>query len=219
MEKGNTALILAPFLEGMEEAGAKVELFYAKKLNVSPCIGDFQCWYGKPGECSIDDAMQQIYPKLREAEILVLATPVYIPLPGEMQNFINRLCPLIEPILVTRNGRTRARMHADVKIRTIALVSTGGWWEKGNFSTVLRIAKELASDANVKCAGALLRPHAHYLTKSERAKEIFEAAREAGFKLAKEGIIPKCLIEKIGQPLISEEAFNRKENDSYLSTK
>ena len=36
MEKGNTALILAPFLEGMEGAGAKVELFYAKKLNVSP---------------------------------------------------------------------------------------------------------------------------------------------------------------------------------------
>ncbi len=218
MEKGNTALILTPFLEGMEEAGAKSELFYAKKLNVSPCTGEFQCWYGKPGECYIDDGMQQIYPKLREAEILVLATPVYIPLPGEMQNFINRLCPLIEPVLTTRNGRTRARMHADVKIRNIALVSTGGWWEKDNFSTVLRIAKELTSDANVKFGGALLRPHAQYLQKdSEKAKEILEAAKQAGFHLAKEGVIPKGLVEKVAQPLISEEAFNKRENDEYFT--
>ncbi|WP_332882068.1 flavodoxin family protein [Methanosarcina horonobensis] len=36
MDKGNTALILNPFLEGMKEAGAEVELFYTKKLNINP---------------------------------------------------------------------------------------------------------------------------------------------------------------------------------------
>lgn len=33
MDKGNTALILAPFLEGMREAGAEVELFYPKEAH------------------------------------------------------------------------------------------------------------------------------------------------------------------------------------------
>ena len=99
-------------------------------------------------------------PTLREADILVLATPVYIPLPGEMQNLINRLCPLVKPKLETREGRTRARFHDEVRIQRIALVSTGGWWEKGNFGTVGRIAQELAESASVKFAGALLRPHA-----------------------------------------------------------
>src|SRR4030042_5975248 len=122
MEKGNTAKILTPFLEGMKEAGASVELFYAKRLNVKPCAGDFYCWDKKPGQCHIDDSIQSVYPKLREADILVLATPVYIPLPGEMQNLINRLVPLMDPHLKRRNGRTRARFHSDVKIRKFVLV-------------------------------------------------------------------------------------------------
>jgi multimeric flavodoxin WrbA len=43
MEIGNTALILKPFLEGMREEGADVELFYALKLWIRPCQGEFGC--------------------------------------------------------------------------------------------------------------------------------------------------------------------------------
>ena len=216
MEKGYTAMVLAPFLEGMEEAGAQVELLYAKRLNVRPCIGEFHCWYKKPGDCYLSDSMQMVYPKLRETELLVLATPVYIPLPGEMQNFINRLCPLIEPVLTKRNGRTRARFHDNVKINKIALVSACGWWEKGNFSTVLRIVKEIAEDASVKFAGAVLRPHAQLLAeKKEKAQEILAAVKQAGFQLATKGAISKRLLEIVAQPLISEGGFRQRENDGY----
>ena len=218
MDKGYTAKILAPFLEGMRQAGAEVELFYAKKLNVNPCTGEFHCWYKKPGECFINDSMQKIYPKLRETETLVLAIPVYLPLPGEMQNFLNRLLPLFEPILWKSSGRTRAKFHDYVKIKRIFLVSTCGWWEKGNFSTVVRIVKEIVKDTNVDFAGALFRPHCDLLTKDEeKAKEIFEAAKEAGFQLIEKGRISKNLIDKVAQPLISEEAFMKRENQDYLN--
>ncbi len=220
MEKGYTALILNPFLEGIREAGAEVELFYTRRLNVSPCNGEFHCWYDKPGECYIDDSMQLIYPKLRDAEMLVLAIPVYIPMPGEMQNFVNRLCPLIEPILTKRGNRMRAGFHNNVRIKSIVLVSACGWWEKGNFATVLRIVKELARDANVKFAGALLRPHADLLGKNdEKATEIFAAARQTGCQLVRNGAMSKSLLGMVAQPLISEEAFRRRENDQYLELK
>ena len=39
MDKGNTALILDPFLEGMREVGADVELFYTRKMKINPCQG------------------------------------------------------------------------------------------------------------------------------------------------------------------------------------
>lgn len=214
MEKGNTAKILAPFLEGMEEAGASIELFCAKRLNVQLCAGEFYCWNKKPGQCYIDDSMQSLYPKLRDADILVLATPVYVPLPGEMQNLINRLVPLIDPILKRQNGRTRARFHADVKISKIVLVSCCGWWEMGNFGTVLRIVKEFAKDANVEFAGAVLRPHASFIAENkEKAEKIFEAAKQVGYQLVKDGRMSKDLLKTIGQPLISEEKWWQKDND------
>ena len=45
MDKENTALILEPFLEGIKEKGALVELFYTKKLKINPCHGVFTCWF------------------------------------------------------------------------------------------------------------------------------------------------------------------------------
>jgi multimeric flavodoxin WrbA len=206
MEKGTTERILRPFLEGMKEAGAKVDLLYAKRLDIKPCKGELYCWNTNPGKCLIKDDMQSVYPLLKRADILVLATPVYIPLPGEMQNFVNRLCPLIDPLLTKRNGRTRARFRSDVRIRKIVLVSTSGWYEKGNFGTVLRIAKEIANDASVEFAGALVRPHAFLLARGgSKADKVLQAARESGRELVATGRISKRLIEAVRKPLVREE--------------
>lgn len=218
MEKGHTALILTPFIHGMTDAGAEVELFYPRRLKVKPCTcGEMYCWYKKAGECCIKDDMQLLYPQLREADILILATPVYIPLPGEMQNFINRLCPLIEPFLETREGRTRARFRKQVKIRKIVLVSTGGWWEKENFETVVRITEELAKSASVEFAGAVFRPHAFLMKKNgELTKDgeaILNMVKRVGYELAKEGGMNRKTLEAISRPLVSEEELRRRYNN------
>lgn len=218
-EKGNTHMVLTSFLQGMKDAGADVELFYASRLDVEPCTGEFQCWYGKtPGECYIDDDMQMLYAKLRAADTLVLATPVYIPLPAEMQNVINRLVALVEPMLETREGRTRARFHEDVKIQRIVLVSTGGWWEIGNFDTVVRIAEELAEDVSVEFAGAVLRPHAFLMKKdgelTEEGGAVQEAATRAGHELVKEGKMDPETLEQVSRPLISQEELRQKYNQA-----
>jgi len=215
--KGNTAMIIAPFIQGMTDAGLKVDIFYASKLKIKPCACvDMFCWYKKPGQCCYKDDMDKLYPKLKEADILVLATPVYIPLPGAMQNVINRLCPLVEPLLEFREGRTRARFREDVKIKKFALVSTGGWWEKENFDTVARIVEELAKDAGVEFAGAVLRPHAFLMKQdgvlTREGQEIIEAARTAGNELVKEGRISVETLETISRPLISEPELRERYN-------
>ncbi len=206
MEASNTSVMLKPFLEGMKDAGASVDLYYLQGLDIKPCIGDFQCWREKPGECVQSDDMDLLYPRLRKADILVIATPVYVPLPGQMQNFLNRLCPLLRPDIVIREGRTRVGFHKDVAIRKIVLVSTSGWWELDNFGTVVRIVKEFCEDASVEFAGAILRPHFPLMReKGEKAREILEASRLAGRQLVREGSISPGVLQVVSQPLMSQE--------------
>lgn len=214
MERGYTAMVVRPFVEGMVDAGSHVEVFYASRLKVKPCAcGKLYCWTEMPGECCIKDKMQLLYPELREADILVLATPVYIPLPGDMQNIINRLCPLLDPVLEFRKGRTRATFRKDVRIRAIVLVSASGWWEKQNFGTVLRIVKEFAEDASVNFAGAVLRPHASVMRKdgelTQDGRAVLDAVRKAGYELAKSGAMREETLKAISRPLISRAEFWR----------
>lgn len=217
MEKGHTATILAAYLEGMEEAGASTEIVYAKRLKIRPCLGDFQCWFEKVGECIHSDDMQEVlFPKLREADVLVLAVPVYLPLPGEMQNLLNRLMPICEPILEFRNGRTRAKFHDDVNISKVALVSVGGWWEKENLSTVIKIAEEIADNTSVEFVGSVLRPHAFWMSREEeKAREVLDATKQAGFQLVKEGKMAAELLDTISQPLVPEEELREWYNAAY----
>jgi multimeric flavodoxin WrbA len=218
MEKGNTHTLLAPFIQGMTDAGAEIELTYASRLNLKPCTcGRMYCWYQKPGECCIEDEMQRLYPKLRTSDILVLATPVYIPLPSRMQDFINRMCPLIEPFLEYREGRTRAKFHDSVKIKKIVLVATGDWWEKENFDTVVRIVRDLSETVGAEFSGAVVRPHALLMYDKEgltsAGQSILEEARNAGYQMVKEGFITPETLEAIRRPLVTESVLRAQYND------
>jgi multimeric flavodoxin WrbA len=215
--KGNTAMVLEPFIKGMTDADCKIDTFYASKLKIKPCACvDMFCWYNKPGQCCYKDDMDKLYLRLKETDILVLATPVYIPLPGAMQNVINRLCPLVEPLLEFREGRTRARFRQDVKIKKIVLVSTGGWWEKANFDTVVRITEEFAKDAGAEFTGAVLRPHAFLMKHdgefTKDGQDIVEAVSKAGYELVKEGRLSAEILENISRPLISEPELRERYN-------
>ncbi len=220
-EKGYTAMLMDPLIQGMRDAGAEVNIFYAKRFKVKPCTGEMHCWYRKPGKCYIRDDMQKVYPVLREADILVLATPVYIPLPGEMQNIMNRMCPLVIPELQTRDRRTRARFRDDVKIKKVALVATGAWWEKENLDTVVCIAREFAEDASVEFAGAVLRPHAFLMKpKGELTKEgarILTMVRQAGRELVEKGKIAKKTLDLIARPLADREELLQRYNRAVKS--
>jgi multimeric flavodoxin WrbA len=220
VEKGNTAFILTHLIKGMKNAGADVELLYTKKQRILPCIGCFKCWGETIGACFIKDDMQEIYQKLKQTDILVLATPVYIPLPGMIQNFINRMCPLIEPLLEFKNGRTRARFHKDVKISRILGVITGGWWEIENLSIVQNIIEELAMNSSVEFAGALLRPHSYLLKQeTEKNNKILSAIETVGEMLIQKGTVNEENLKFISQPLMNRKDYIEVLNNDYLEAK
>jgi hypothetical protein len=114
MDKGNTAMILDPFLEGMKEAGADVDLFYTGKLKIEPCHGDLSCWLKVPGKCALNDDMQMLYPKFMDADVIVWGTPVYyLSIPGPLKNLIDRQMPLHVPGTKAEFAGALLRPHAE----------------------------------------------------------------------------------------------------------
>ena len=73
--KGNTALALAEMEEIFRQEGIEVETVQVGHQAVRGCIACNGC--SRSGKCVFDDVVNQLAPKFREADGLVVASPVY----------------------------------------------------------------------------------------------------------------------------------------------
>jgi multimeric flavodoxin WrbA len=76
-KKGNSSTLAARIARGAKSAGANVETLFLQDLKISPCRGCDTCQKHDSKGCAIKDDMQEIYPKLIEADAWVIASPVY----------------------------------------------------------------------------------------------------------------------------------------------
>lgn len=95
-KKGNTATLLEYALEGAEKAGAKTQLIHLYKHTYQGCISCFACKKrGKEkyiGRCAMKDELTPVLEKARNANGIILGTPVYMNnITGMMQGFLERL--------------------------------------------------------------------------------------------------------------------------------
>lgn len=72
---GNSDLLCDEFARGAREAGHNVEKIRVAEKNVGYCRGCYAC--KEIGRCIIKDDMADILQKMIDADVLVLASPVY----------------------------------------------------------------------------------------------------------------------------------------------
>lgn len=75
--RGNTALLLSQFINGAEAAGAEVDVINLQEENIHPCDVCDMCQCGEKQFCVYNDSMRAVMKKVKEADALVLATPVW----------------------------------------------------------------------------------------------------------------------------------------------
>jgi multimeric flavodoxin WrbA len=96
--KGNTEWILRRLLEAVAANDVETELVLLRKQDIENCDGCLRCedrGTGGVGVCHIKDDMQEIYPRLLQADALVFGTPVYFDMvSGLLKNFIDRTNPI-----------------------------------------------------------------------------------------------------------------------------
>jgi len=215
MDKGNTALILNPFLEGMKEAGADVEVLHTKKLKIKPCQGCYNCWFKTPGQCFQKDDMEMVRGKYRAADILVYATPLYVDgMTGPLKNLLDRLIPGAQPFFELRDGHCRHLPHEGfIEGRKVVLVSNCGFWEMDNFDPLVHHMKALCENMGKVYSGALLRPCGpvlglgSFFGVKRPFDDIFEAAREAGRQLIRDGKMDPKTLQTVSREILPREEY------------
>ena len=219
-EKGNTALILNPFIEGMRDAGAEVDLYYSRDLKIKPCRGCFNCWLKTPDICSQKDDMQWLLPKMRDADVIVYATPVYsYGMTGQMKNLIDRMIVLAEPFMEVAEGRSRHIAGDGEKPRKVVLVSNCGLWGIDNFDPLVVHVKKLCQDPPMEYAGALLRPHGEALRAMRDmgapVGDIIDAATETGRQLISDGKMSQATLDVISRDLLPLDVYVKMANEQF----
>ena len=93
--KGNTAQLVSAFTQGAESAGHTVETVSLLKNEVKGCLGCNACRYGKP--CVQKDAFNDLVPKIRAADCIVFASPLYFwTVSARIKAFIERFYCIAE---------------------------------------------------------------------------------------------------------------------------
>jgi NAD(P)H-dependent FMN reductase len=89
LSDGNTAKLLDKALKGAEDAGCTVEKIEVTSLDFQACMEMMFC--KDHDTCIMDDDMQQLYPKFKEMDGLILATPVMtMGIPGKLKSMMDR---------------------------------------------------------------------------------------------------------------------------------
>jgi len=74
---GNCAVLAEQAAAGVRARGAKAEMIYLHGLTMEPCSACDACQKATETDCIIDDDLTALLPRLRKADALLLAGPVY----------------------------------------------------------------------------------------------------------------------------------------------
>ena len=86
---GNSDTLCDQFIKGAREAGSQVEKIRLAELRIDYCSACYAC--KKLGHCVKQDDMEQVISKMRQADVIVLATPVYFyTMCAQMKTMIDR---------------------------------------------------------------------------------------------------------------------------------
>jgi multimeric flavodoxin WrbA len=136
---GNTELLLRETIKGIEDTGLSVHTFNLNEMNIRPCQDCGGC--DETGKCIINDDMDQIYEAIRNADRIILASPIFFfSISAQSKIMIDRCQSFwCEKYLLNKP------IHSNVHVRKGLLLLVGG------------MKKEIGVQCAEACAKAFFR--------------------------------------------------------------
>jgi hypothetical protein len=148
---GNTDRLLQQVMSGASSQGVKTKTVVLSELNISPCRHCDGCI--KTGKCVVDDDMQWLHIDLREADRIVLASPIFfMGVTAQTKAMIDRCQALwvIKYVL-----KLPVAINPD-KERSGVFVSVGGTKLRNLFEPAKSTIKSWFTTLDIRYAGELV---------------------------------------------------------------
>jgi multimeric flavodoxin WrbA len=173
---GNTDLLLEEALKGAIQEGAQVERIHLADLHVLPCKECHGC--DRTGECIVEDDMQAIYPKLMEADIVFLASPIFF---YGITGWAKALVDRSQAIWVRKYLLKDPSFSTEVKKRKGFFISVGATKGQKLFEGAILTVKYFFDAIHAEYAGDLLvrglDAKGDILKQPDALRQAFEAGR------------------------------------------
>jgi len=214
--QSKTEFLLNHLVQGMQEAGADVEVVALRNKKIKYCVGCFTCWTKTPGVCiHQDDMTNELFPKWLAADLVVYAFPLYhYTVSAAMKTFIERTLPVALPFFEQGETETYHPLRHDF-LESVVL-SVAGLPEMSVFDQLSAYVRFLFGFRSKSLVAELYRPAAETLATPfyrEKAREIREAFVQAGREIVQQGLVTPETMALLTQDFIeNKEMFNRMGN-------
>ncbi len=224
--KSSTIRMADAFLSGMKETilqDIEAETIQVNACKINPCTGCFGCWTETPGRCVQHDDMDQILPKIEEADLIIWSLPLYyFGMPSKVKALMDRTLPDFMPWIreCEDGGYTHPKRYPDKLQRTI-LISTGGLGAiEHNFEALEKQFEIIYGEhlTRIFCPQGGAFPH-------DNIDSYLSSVKTAGNEYGSFGKITKETIEKLDKWLyepgvyveLANESWDIKDGDKQIS--
>ena len=219
--QSKTEFLLNHLVQGMQEAGAEVEVVVTAEEKNQNCAGCFTCWTKTPGVCiHQDDMTKELFPKWLAADLVVYAFPLYhYTISAAMKTFIERTLPVALPFFEQGEAETYHPLRHDFPKAVI--LSVAGLPEMSVFDQLSAYIRFLFGFRTEALVAELYRPAAESLATSiflEKAREIREAFVQAGREIVRDLAVSSETMALLTQDFIENKEMFARMGNAYWKT-
>lgn len=176
---GNTDKLLDMALEGARAAGAQTRSVYVRDLKIGGCIECGGC--DKTGKCVVEDDMQSVYPLLEQADVILLASPIFFySITAQLKALVDRSQACWSKRMLEKTPEERKHYDSGKGY----LVAVGATKGKNLFEGARWIAKYFFDALDMNYEGDLLLPGMERRSDVQKRPESLVKAFEFGKRVA-----------------------------------
>ena len=176
--KGNSSTIAKYFCDKIESLGANVQTFALNKMTYKGCQACMTC-KTKLDRCVLQDDLTEVLDSLREADVLVMATPVYFSdVTSQMKGFIDRVYSFLTPDY--RESSEKSRFSPG---KTLVFIQVQGRPDENKFADIFPRYEEFFDWYGIKKRFLIRSWGVRDLGEIKTHQEIFKQAEDVASKI------------------------------------